>query len=74
LVREDDLKSEPDLLRDFGIYGSLGTGEQELDDRCRTSRFTLYLYPQSVRLALDRWERLKLFATPYNEVVSHIPS
>ncbi len=69
LARENDLISEPDLLRDFGVYGERATGEQETDGESRTVRFVLAFYPASRRLANDRWERLRLFARPYGELL-----
>jgi hypothetical protein len=69
LVRESDLLNEPDLLRDFGIYGTRATGEQELDEQSRTVRFELRFDEPGIRLATDRWERLKLYARPYNELL-----
>lgn len=65
LARESDLLGEPDLLRDWGIYGSQAAGEQELDERGGTERFVLSFDQPSIRLAQDRWERLLLFAVPY---------
>jgi hypothetical protein len=73
LVRESDLASEPDLLADVGIYGGRAVGTQELDERCRTVRFTLTFDPQAVRLARDRWDRLYLFATPYRTLLDRAP-
>lgn len=69
LVRETDLVSEPDLLCDFGIYGTRATGEQELDEQSRTVRFELRFDEPGIRLATDHWERLKLYARPYNELL-----
>lgn len=50
LVRESDLLNEPDLLRDFGIYGTRATGEQELDEESRTVRFELRFDEPGIRL------------------------
>lgn len=69
LVREPDLVGEPDLARDFGIYGTRAIGEQIQGDESRTSRFVLDFDSASIRLAMERWDRLKLFATSYSEVV-----
>jgi hypothetical protein len=71
VVRESDLINEPDLLRDFGIYGERATGEQETDDDSRTMRFVLSFDPAGIRLAQDRWERLLLFARPYDQILDH---
>jgi hypothetical protein len=69
LIRENDVIGEPDLLRDFGIYGERATGEQEIDADSRTVTFTLSFDPAAVELAVDRWARLALFATPYSELL-----
>jgi hypothetical protein len=71
IVRESDLINEPDLLRDFGIYGDRATGEQETDNDSRTMRFVLSFSEASVRLAQDRWDRLFLFSRPYGELLDH---
>lgn len=71
LVRENDLVDEPVLLRDFGIYGDRATGEQVTDGDSRTTRFVLCFDQASIRLAQDRWERLKLFSRPYGEILDH---
>jgi hypothetical protein len=69
LIRESAIQSEPDLLCDFGIYGERATGILELDDQCRTVRFTLDFNPESVRLAADRWRRLSLYAISHGELL-----
>jgi len=69
LVRETDLVNEQDLLRDFGIYGDRATGEQELDNDSRTVRFVLSFDEPSRRVARDRWDRLHLFAIPYENLL-----
>ena len=69
LVRETDLVGEPDLARDFGIYGQRATGEQELDGESRTVQFVLDFDAVSIRLAQERWDRLKLFAVSYGDLV-----
>jgi hypothetical protein len=69
LARETDLVAEPDLLRDFGIYGHRATGEQRLDRHARTVGFTLSFDPADVALARDRWRRLQLFAQKYQELM-----
>lgn len=72
LVREEDLASEPDLLCDLGIYGQRAVGTQELDERGRTLRFTLVFDPQAVRLALDRWQRLSVYATSFRSLLDQL--
>lgn len=69
LVRESDVSREPDLLIDMGIYGDRAVGIQELDDRCRTLRFTLDVNPQTVRLADARWQRLMLYARSFRSLL-----
>ncbi len=73
LVREADIASEPDLLADVGIYGERAVGVQELDERSRTVRFLLCFDPPSVRLALDRWQRLSVYAVPYRDLLDQLP-
>jgi hypothetical protein len=72
LVRESRLSSEPDLLEDIGIYGNRAVGKQELDERGKTVRFRLSFNEDQIRLARTRWERLKLFAVPYRELLDRI--
>lgn len=69
LARESDLSRETDLLADMGIYGDRAVGTQELDDACRTLRFTLDLDPQSVELADSKWKRLQLYARPLRSIL-----
>lgn len=70
LVRESDLANEPDLLRDFAIYGDRAIGIQEMDEQSRTVRFILSFDQPSIRQALDRWERLALYATSFQDLMS----
>jgi hypothetical protein len=72
LVRESALAQEPELLGDLGIYGNRAVGIQELDDRCRTVRFTLTFDPAAVRLARERWQRLALFATSFRRLLDNL--
>lgn len=65
LVRESDLLAEEELLADFGIYGDRATGVQEIDDQCRTIRFTLRFDKESLKLARNRFARVALYATPF---------
>ncbi len=64
LCLENDLEGEPDLPMDFGIYGSQAVGTQSLDEECRTREFLLEFNREAVALAGERWERVKLHATP----------
>ncbi|MCC6127475.1 MAG: hypothetical protein IT426_21160 [Pirellulales bacterium] len=74
LLRETDLDGEPDLIADFGIYGDRAWGLWELDDQCRTVRYTLDFAPQSYRQALERWKRLLFYSIPYADLLSPNPS
>ena len=65
LVREADLAKEPDLLQDFAIYGDRATAVQELDRQSQTLRFVLSFDRESIRQALDRWERLGIYASSW---------
>ena len=66
---EDDIRHEPDLPMDFGVYGDRAVGVQQLDDRCRTESFELSFDREEVQLAAARWRRLKLHATPLRELL-----
>lgn len=61
-VRESELKHEPDLLTDCGLYGSRAYGVQQLDDRGQTERFTLFFDLQAVQAAEAHWCRLAVYA------------
>lgn len=69
LLRESDLVGEPELIRDFGIYGDRAVGELHLDSDSRTVSFTLSFEQAAVQTAKEQWARLKLFARPYAELV-----
>ena len=71
LVRQSALKSEPNLLADIGIYGSRALGTQELDDECKTIRFTLTFDFDAVAAAEQRWQRLSVYATSYRDLLDH---
>jgi hypothetical protein len=72
VIREAELVNEPDLLRDFAIYGDRAVGVQELDGQARTVRFVLSFDQMSIRRALDCWERLALYSTPYRTLVAEV--
>lgn len=74
LARESELAREPDLLGDIGIYGDRAVGIQELDEHCRTLRFTLDLDPQTVQLADARWQRLLLYARSFRNILDQPPA
>lgn len=69
LVRECDLVTEQDLLRDFGIYGDRAVGELHIDDDSRTVSFTLTFEKGAVDLANEHWARLKLFSRAYAQLI-----
>ena len=73
LVRESALEAEPDLLCDFGIYGRRATGLLELDEQCRTTRFTFDFSPDGLRLTEARWKRLLIYAVSYADLLDHPP-
>jgi hypothetical protein len=69
LVRESEIEDETGLLGDFGVYGDRAVGSLDMDDQCRSLRFTLDFNSQSVQLAEERWRRLELFAVSFREVL-----
>lgn len=69
LVRESQIADETELLCDIGIYGERATGRLDLDDQCRTVRFTLDFTPQNGRLFSERWQRLLLFSVSFRELL-----
>jgi energy-converting hydrogenase Eha subunit A len=73
LVRESELSRESELLIDMGIYGDRAVGTQELDDACRTLRFTLDLDPETVQLADSKWQRLLLYARSFASILDQQP-
>ena len=64
-LRQSALEQESDLIADIGIYGSRALGVQELDEQCRTVRFTLTFDFASVATAEDRWKRLAVYAESF---------
>ncbi|MCY2965531.1 MAG: hypothetical protein NT069_18190 [Planctomycetota bacterium] len=73
LVRESELSREPDLLTDMGIYGDRAVGVQELDEKCRTLRFTLNLDPNAMELADARWRQILLYSKSFASLVDQSP-
>ena len=65
-VRQSALANEADLIADIGIYGSRALGTQELDEQCRTSRFTLTFDFAQVSAAEERWKRLAVYAESWS--------
>lgn len=73
LVRETDLIGEQALFRDFGIYGERAVGELHCDEDSRTVSFTLSFERAALHVANEHWERLKLYARPYAELLDQVP-
>jgi hypothetical protein len=69
LVRESALENDTDLLCDLGIYGSRGVGFQTADPAGRTIRFTLDFNFEKVQQAEVNWNRLSLYAIPYEDLL-----
>ncbi len=69
LVRESTIAVEPDLLGDFGIYGSHAVGQHTLDEKCRTVRFVLRFNFEAVETAEKRWKRLGIFSSAYRDLL-----
>lgn len=69
LVRESTIDSEPDLVGDFGIYGSHAVGEYILVDKCQTVRFILRFNFEAVEAAENRWKHLGIFASAYRDLL-----
>ena len=72
LIRESELAGETDLVVDMGLYGTRAVGYQDLDERCRTIRFTLNFNSNHISLARNQWQRLRLFAKPYRELLDQL--
>ncbi len=73
LVRELQLANEPDLLADFGIYGTRAVGTQQVDSHGRTVSFRLQFDFSTVEEAEARWKRLQVYATSYGDLLDHLP-
>ena len=71
LIRRSAVLSEPELVTDFGIYGSRAVGTQELSPASHTVRFVLSFDFDKVREAEDRWDRLTVYGTSYRELLEH---
>ncbi|WP_436717759.1 hypothetical protein U8335_13830 [Roseiconus lacunae] len=69
LVREEDIRSEPALIVDLGIYGETAVGTQLVDENGQTSRFELDFREDERKAAEAIWDRLNLFATSYAELL-----
>jgi len=64
-VRQSAIEKELELVADIGIYGSRALGIQELDEQCRTVRFTLSFDFEQVTAAEARWDRLSVYAESF---------
>lgn len=68
MVRRSVLLNEPDLCVDLGIYGSRAVGVQErLTDM--TWKFTLRFDFEEVKKAEQKWARLGVYGTSYQEAL-----
>lgn len=64
LLRASDLRHEPSLLRDEGIYGDRAVGRQVVDEDGRTETYILSFDRAAVDDAVSRWHALQLFENP----------
>ncbi len=69
LIRRCAVLGEPELVTDFGIYGSRAVGTQELSLGSHTVRFVLSFDFDKVREAEDRWHRLSVYGLSYRELL-----
>lgn len=69
IAREKEVSREPGLPDDFGIYGERAVGFHSMDQSGLTARFRLYFTEEQVRLAQKSWERLRLHATPLQDLL-----
>jgi len=69
LVRESQLRSEPELLSDFGIYGSRAVGIQVADPAGRTQQFVLSFDFDKVTRAEVIWARLSAYSISFRELL-----
>ncbi len=72
VVRDSLLKGDPDLLTDFGLYGTRAVGFQQVDDHGRTVHFTLSFDFVELLAAERRWERLAVYATRYESLLDSL--
>jgi len=59
---------------DFAIYGDRAIGIQEMDQEARTARFILCFDQANIRQALDRRERLGLYARSFGDFMDQLQS
>ena len=68
--RISDLRHEPELLRDMGIYGQIAVGTQELAaDNLHTHRFLLNFDLHAIREAERQWEKLGVYSIAYKDLL-----
>lgn len=68
LLRSSELKDEPGLQTDFGVYGHAAVGYQSTDLQGRTTEFELRFDPDSMMRAEEAWKKLMLFAIPFEQI------
>lgn len=68
LLRYSDLENEPDLVCDFGIYGTEAVGTQITDFNGKTVRFSICFSKLAVQQAEERWKQLLLYAVPIESI------
>ncbi len=68
-ARLSSLATESDLVVDSGIYGFRARGVQQIDADGRTIQFSLSFDFKHVLAAEAKWERLSIYATPFEELV-----
>lgn len=73
LIRESMLTKERDLLQDVGIYGSRAVGFQEFDEASKPARFVIKFDFDEVTSAEDRWKRLRVYSTSYQDFLDQLP-
>ena len=73
VIRESTLVNDHDLAGDFGIYGSHAVGYQIMDGRQQTNRFAIQFNFDDVAQAEQRWERLLVYAKPFEEILELPP-
>jgi hypothetical protein len=69
VIRESEVTAEPDLLADFGIFGTCAWAAWELDDRGRVLAVSLHFDAQTLQQAKERWQRLERRATPLRKML-----
>jgi hypothetical protein len=69
LIRKSQLETEPQLVRDLGIYGERAVGYQSLDEQGRTTAYKLCFGRQAIETAEELWRQLDLFAVSWEELL-----